>query len=232
MAASASIAVVGDYADSNRTHRATSAELAASGVGFTWVPTPAIGDPSRSLADFDGLLISPGSPYASMDGALAAIRYARERGVPLVGTCGGFQHVVLEMARNVLGIEHADHAETNPGAEHLAVTPLACSLVGQRHPVRLVPGSQAAAIYAAHEVVEPYFCSYGLNSALEPRLEEAGLHISGRDEHAGARVVELRGHPFFVATLYVFQARDDHTDLHPLMAAFLEAARLARSPAV
>ncbi len=231
MAAAPSIAVVGDYAESNRTHRATSAELAATGVEFVWVPTTAIGDPSRSLADFDGLLISPGSPYASMEGALAAIRHARERGVPLVGTCGGFQHVVLEMASNVLGIEHAHHAETNPGAEHLAVTPLACSLVGQRHPVQLVPGSHAAAIYAANEVVEPYFCSYGLNPALEPRLEEAGLHVSGRDEHAGARIVELSGHPFFVATLYVFQARDDHADPHPLTAAFLEAARVACSGA-
>jgi CTP synthase (UTP-ammonia lyase) len=229
MTGSPRIAIVGDYAEANETHRATDAELAAAGVEFAWVPTPAVGDPSRSLADFDGLLISPGSPYASMDGALAAIRHARERGVPLVGTCGGFQHVVLETARNVLGIEDADHAETNPEAVHLAVTPLACSLVGQRHPVQLVPGSQAAVIYGARETVEPYFCSYGLNPALESRLREAGLHVSGRDEHAGARVVELRGHPFFVATLYVFQARDDHADPHPLTAAFVEAARAARS---
>jgi CTP synthase (UTP-ammonia lyase) len=224
VAPSPRIAVIGDYAERNDTHRATSAELAAADVDFAWVPTPTVGDPSCSLGNFDGLLISPGSPYASMDGALAAIRYARERGVPLVGTCGGFQHVVLEMARNVLGIRDADHAETNPEAEHLVVTPLACSLVGQRHPVQLVPGSRVAAIHGTEHVVEPYYCSYGLNPALEPRLEAVGLRVSGRDEHGSARVVELDGHPFFVATLYVFQARDDHTSPHPLTAAFLEAA--------
>jgi CTP synthase (UTP-ammonia lyase) len=224
MSASLRIGVVGDYGERRETHRATNAELAAAGVDFVWVPTAGVGDPSRSLADFDGLLISPGSPYESMDGALAAIRFARERRVPLVGTCGGFQHVVLEAARNMLGIEDADHAETNPEAEHLAVTPLACSLDGQRHSVQLVPGSRAAVIYGAEQVVEPYYCSYGLNPALEPRLEAVGLRVSGRDENGSARVVELDGHPFFVATLYVFQARDDRTLPHPLTAAFLAAA--------
>ena len=223
MSASPRIAVVGDYGEERETHRATNAELTAADADFAWVPTAGVGDPAESLGDFDGLWISPGSPYESMDGALAAIRYAREREVPLVGTCGGFQHVVLELARDVLGIEDADHAETNPGAEHLAVTPLACSLEGQRHSVHLVSGSRAAAIYGAEDVVEPYYCSYGLNPELEPRLEAVGLRVSGRDEHGSARVVELGGHPFLVATLYVFQARDDYSSPHPLTAAFLGA---------
>jgi CTP synthase (UTP-ammonia lyase) len=86
MAARPRIAVIGDYSDRNQTHRATNAELSAAGVSFEWVPTPAIGTADESLRRFDGLWISPGSPYASMDGALAAVRYAREIGVPLVGT--------------------------------------------------------------------------------------------------------------------------------------------------
>jgi CTP synthase (UTP-ammonia lyase) len=229
MTASPRIAVVGDYAEKKETHRATNAELAAAGVDFAWVPTTAVGDPSRSLSDFDGVFISPGSPYASMDGALAAIRYARESGLPLVGTCGGFQHVVLEMARNVLGIEDAEHAETNPEAGHLAVTPLACSLAGQRHSVQLVPGSRMAAIYGTEQMIEPYYCSYGLNPALESGLEAVGLRVSGRDQNGSARVIELDGHPFFVATLYVFQARADRAKPHPLTAAFLEAANITRS---
>jgi CTP synthase (UTP-ammonia lyase) len=80
------VAVIGDYAEGNPTHRATTAELAAAGAAVEWVPTPAVGHAERALGGFDGLWISPGSPYASMDGALAAIRYGRERGVPLVGT--------------------------------------------------------------------------------------------------------------------------------------------------
>ena len=80
------IAVIGDYAAENVTHRATNAELSAAGAIFEWVPTPAVGAPDESLGAFDGVWISPGSPYLSMDGALTAVRYARERGVPLVGT--------------------------------------------------------------------------------------------------------------------------------------------------
>jgi CTP synthase (UTP-ammonia lyase) len=132
--------------------------------------------------------------------------------------------VIVEIARNVLRVEHADHAETNPSAEQLVVTPLACSLVGQRGLVYLQRGTRSAAIYGAAEAAEPYFCNYGVNADFEPRLEAAGLRISGRDAEGSARVVELEGHPFFVATLYVFQARETHRDLHPLTRAFVAAA--------
>jgi CTP synthase (UTP-ammonia lyase) len=81
------IAIIGDYAEHNETHRATNEELTSTSVSFEWVPTNGIDRPScESLQRFDGLWIAPGSPYVDMDGTLAAIRYARERGVPLVGT--------------------------------------------------------------------------------------------------------------------------------------------------
>lgn len=224
MAKASSIGVIGDFDEANATHRATTAELEAAGATATWVPTTEVGDGAR-LGGFDGLLIAPGSPYADMDGALAAIRFARRSGMPLVGTCGGFQHIVLEFARDVLGVGDADHAETCPDADRLAVTPLACSLVGQRHPVHVVPGTRAAVIYGGQEPVEPYFCSYGLNPDLAPALEAHGLRISGRDELGSARIVELEPHPFFLGTLFVFQARGDHRPPHPLTAAFLGAAQ-------
>ncbi|HEU0194642.1 MAG TPA: hypothetical protein VFQ71_10615 [Gaiellales bacterium] len=218
------IVVIGDFDEANPTHRATTAELEAAGATATWMPTTEVGN-GNGLGDFDGLLIAPGSPYADMDGALAAIRFGRRSGMPLVGTCGGFQHIVVEFARSVLGLADADHAETRPDADRLAVTPLACSLVGQRHPVHVAPGSRAAVAYGGEETVEPYFCGFGLNPDLEPGLEAHGLRISGRDELGSARIVELESHPFFVGTLFVFQARDDHRPPHPLTAAFLGAAQ-------
>jgi CTP synthase (UTP-ammonia lyase) len=82
-----SIGIIGDYSPNNPTHRFTNEALARAGLNSAWVPTDTVGDdPARRLADFAGLWIAPGSPYTSMDGALHAIRYARERGVPLVGT--------------------------------------------------------------------------------------------------------------------------------------------------
>jgi CTP synthase (UTP-ammonia lyase) len=107
------------------------------------------------------------------------------------------------------------------------VTPLSCSLVGQEHRVRLEPGSRAAAAYGAEEAVEDYFCNYGLNAEYRPRLEAAGLRISGYDDEGEPRVVELDEHPFFLATLYCFQTRSSADEPHPVVAAFVAASRAA-----
>lgn len=83
----ASVGVVGDFDPSNPTHAFTNVALEHLGLGFEWVPTDAVPERAeRRLAGHGGLWIAPASPYRSLDGALAAIRYARERGVPLVGT--------------------------------------------------------------------------------------------------------------------------------------------------
>jgi CTP synthase (UTP-ammonia lyase) len=84
---SAFVGVVGDFNAGNVTHRMTDAALEHLGLRFAWVATDAVErDPATALAPCDGLWIAPASPYRSMDGALAAVRHARERGVPLVGT--------------------------------------------------------------------------------------------------------------------------------------------------
>jgi len=226
--ASPRIALIGDYSERKQVHRATDAEFSAAGADTTWIPTNGMGDPAKSLCDFDGIIITPGSPYDDMAAVLESIRYARENKVPLSGMCGGFQHVVVEFARNVLGVEDADHAESNPDAARLAVTPLVCSLAGQSHPVLVVPGTRTASFYRQERVIEPFFCNYGINPEFEPRLEAAALKVSGRDELGRPRIIEIADHPFFLATLYVFQVRDRYVEPHPLTAAFLDAARSFR----
>ncbi len=109
------------------------------------------------------------------------------------------------------------------------MTPLSCSLVGQAHPVRLVPGSTAARLYGAEEAVEDYYCNYGLNPEYRPRLEAAGLRVTGVDDDGEVRVVELDRHPFFLATLYCFQTRSRDDAAHPLVAGFVAAARASAS---
>jgi CTP synthase (UTP-ammonia lyase) len=222
------IGIVGDRDPGNRTHQATEAALGhlAQPAGFEWVPTGSVApDPQARLGRYQGLIIAPGSPYLSMEGALAAIRHARERRVPLLGTCGGFQHIVVEFARNVLGIVDADHAETNPSAPRLAVIPLTCSLAGQSHPVRVVPGTQAAALYRTETTVEPFYCNFGLNPDYRAQLEAHGLVVSGFGDDGRERILELRGHPFFLGTLYVPQARSLPGEPHPLVAGLVAAAR-------
>jgi CTP synthase (UTP-ammonia lyase) len=224
----ATIAVIGDYGAERPTHKATQQALEHAvqpPLRFEWLATEAAAElDDAELASFAGLLISPGSPYRSMDGALKAIRVAREREVPLLGTCGGFQHVAVEFVRDVLGVAEADHEESNPDGGELAIVRLPVSLAGGEHEVFFASGSRAAAIYAAPSAVEPFFCSFGLNPEYRAALEERGLAISGTGADGAARVFELPEHPFFVATLYVPQARYRPDDSHPLVTAFVTAA--------
>jgi CTP synthase (UTP-ammonia lyase) len=139
--------------------------------------------------------------------------------------------VVVETARNVLGIEDADHAETSPDARRLAITPLVCSLVGQTHVVRLLPGTRAAALYGGTEAVEEYWCNYGLNPDYREALEKAGLRATGVGADGEVRIVELAGHPFFVGTLFLPQKRSAAGRPHPLLAGFASAVRAAPAAA-
>ena len=82
----AQIAIVGDFNPSNPTHQLTNAALEHVDLDFAWLPTDSPGDWEDRLTAYDGVFIAPASPYRRMEGALAAVRYARERGVPLVGT--------------------------------------------------------------------------------------------------------------------------------------------------
>lgn len=134
--------------------------------------------------------------------------------------------MAIEFARDVLGYRDAEHAETSPEAERLVIEPLACSLVGQQELVRFEPGSRAAAVHDVPEAVESFYCNYGLNPAYGGLLERHGLRTTGRGPDGEARILELDGHPFLVGTLYLPQARSRPGAPHPLVAAFVAAARL------
>lgn len=137
--------------------------------------------------------------------------------------------MIVEYVRNVLGVEDADHAESNPEADTLAVTPLACAVGwGLEGEVTVLEGSLAADAYGgAGRVRESYYCTYGVNPAFRPRLEAAGLRVTGADPDGEPRIVELEraAHPFFVATLFIPQMRSAPDEPHPVMRAYAAAAR-------
>lgn len=228
------IDLVGDFNESVPAHRAIPLALEAAagslhlGVRFQWVPTDEIEDVSR-LAGFDGIWCVPASPYRSMEGALIAIRYARERGVPFLGTCGGFQHAVIEYARNVLGWPDAEHAETAPAAARPVITLLECSLVEATGALRLYAGSRIAAAYGAGSATERYRCRYGLNERFQEALTAGPLRASAEDESGAVRAVEMDGHPFFVATLFQPERAALEGRAAPLVGAFVRACAIERS---
>jgi CTP synthase (UTP-ammonia lyase) len=225
------IAIVGDYNPHNETHVATDAAIGhaaaalACDVRAEWLGTSQLaGREAATLAAYDGIWIGPGSPYRSMDAALAAIRFARENSRPLIGTCGGFQHIVLEYGRNVLGFQDAQHAETDPYASTLFITKLPCSLAGKRLEIRLTPGSLAANLYGQQCVDERFYCNFGLNPEYQRELVAAGLRVTGVDEAGAARIVEIATHSFFLGTLFVPQALSTAEQPHPLVVGFIRQA--------
>jgi CTP synthase (UTP-ammonia lyase) len=186
MAENVTVGIVGDRAPKNPTHTATEEALEHAGaslgvpVAARWLPTASLeGRAAESLRGFDAVFLSPGSPYESMDGALDAIRVAREGGVPFIGTRGGSQHAVIEYARNVLGLEEAGHAEYDTDAPQPLVSALSCSPLGQTMRVRIEPGSKVHGFYGGPGADEEYRCNYELAPGSRRLLEDGGLRVSG-----------------------------------------------------
>jgi len=227
------LALVGDYSAEVVAHRAipVALELARAETGidchWDWIHTRDLTDAAPQLEPYSALWVVPASPYENTEGALAAIRWAREQGVPFLGTCGGFQHALLEFARNAAGIAGADHAETNPDAPELVVTKLSCSLVGASGEVSLAPGSLLAKAFGRTRVQGEYRCSYGINPGYRARLEAAGLRFTAWDDDGAVRAAELPTHPFFCGTLFQPERMALRKVVPPPARAWLEAAAAA-----
>lgn len=224
----ARIALVGDRSANVRAHaripKVIDALLRRDAIAIDpyWVATSDVA--ACDLARFDAIWLVPGIPYESADGAIAAARIAREQRIPFLGTCGGFQHALLEFARDVCGLTSVENAEVAPGADEHLIVELACSLKGHEEAVMIVPGSRAGAISGPGRRTERYHCDYGLNQAYLERLSQGGLVFSGFDDGGQVRIAELPGHPFFVCTLFQPELHGDGSQPHPIIVAFAAAA--------
>lgn len=222
------IALVGDRSANVRAHARIpgiiDALLKRDSIALDpyWIATPDAAE--CELSGFDAIWVAPGSPYESAAGAIAAVRTAREKGIPFLGTCGGFQHALLEYARNVCGLEGVENAEVTPDASEYLIVPLDCSLMGHEEAVMVVPGTLAAKISGPGRRTERYHCAYGLNGEYLEALTGSGLRFSGFDDSGQVRILELPGHPFFMGTLFQPELQGDGTQPHPIIRAFAIAA--------
>lgn len=223
------IGLIGDYNDSVPAHRAIPLALrhAAAGlgiaVGFEWIPTEQIVSDSR-VSKFHGLWCVPASPYRSMDGALTAIRWAREHDLPFLGTCGGFQHAVIETARNVLRWHDAEHAETAPDAARPVISLLECALVEAEEVLTVVPGTLLAQAYVSATFAESYRCRFGLNPAFARELLAGPARAAATGPTGDVHALEWPSHRFFVATLFQPERAALAGRLPTLVEAFVRAA--------
>jgi CTP synthase (UTP-ammonia lyase) len=225
------IGIIGDFEAGRPSHQATNealrhcAESLAMPLELQWLPTESLaGELPSNIDTFDAFWCAPGSPYRSYRGALNAIRFAREHGTPFIGTCGGFQHAVMEYALNVLSIQEVNHAEYNPDASSFFITALACSLKGETQRIFLKAGSRVQAIYGAEATDERYNCNFGLNTDFQEMFDRSGFCVVGTDANGEARVLELAARRFYVATLFQPQLSSTPSAPHVLIVDYLRAA--------
>jgi CTP synthase len=248
------IAMVGKYVDLTESYKSLSEALIHAGihtrskVHIHYVDSEAVErDGTACLAAMDAILVPGGFGKRGVEGKIAAIRYARENGVPYLGICLGMQLAVIEYARHMTGLDGANSTEFDPDTRHPVVALITewqnrdgsierraansdlggtMRLGGQ--PCEVVPGSLAHRIYGSTTVAERHRHRYEVNNHYLPRLEAAGLVVGARakSEAAGdlCEMIELPEHPWFFGCQFHPEFTSNPRRGHPLFIGFVRAA--------
>ncbi|WP_148239510.1 CTP synthase [Ruania zhangjianzhongii] len=243
------VALVGKYIDLPDAYLSVTEAMRAGGfhintrVKLRWVPSDdcATEDGARkALSGVDGILVPGGFGVRGIEGKLGALRWAREHQVPTLGICLGLQAMVIEYARNVLGLSGASSTEFDPDSadpvvatmeEQLSIVEGAGDLGGTMrlgsYDAVLEPGSLVAEVYGSERVSERHRHRYEVNNSYRDALAEAGLLISGRSPDSSlVEFVELdrQKHPYYVATQAHPEFKSRPTRAHPLFIGLIGAA--------
>jgi CTP synthase len=246
---SITVALVGKYIDLPDAYLSVTEALRAGGVAndtkvnIRWVTSDDCTTPEQTLKALDGVdgvLVPGGFGIRGIEGKVAALRWARENEVPALGLCLGLQCMVIDVARNVAGLEAASSAEFDPETPYPVIATMADQIgvvAGEAdmggtmrlgsYPAKLEAGSLAARAYGKLLVADRHRHRYEVNNAYRERLIAAGLRFSGTspDGHL-VEVVELppETHPFYVGTQAHPEFTSRPTKAHPLFRAFIAAA--------
>ncbi|PRZ02574.1 CTP synthase [Isoptericola sp. CG 20/1183] len=243
------IALVGKYIDLPDAYLSVTEALRAGGfdndtrVAIRWVAADDCSTPAGAqdaLEGVDAILVPGGFGVRGIDGKIGALRWARENLVPTLGICLGLQSMVIEYARNVLGLTDASSTEFEPDtptpviatmAEQLAIVGGDGDLGGTMrlgdYPAALAEGSVVSKTYGSTEVTERHRHRYEVNNAVRDQLEEAGLRFSGTSPDGTlVEFVELPAevHPYYVSTQAHPEFKSRPTRSHPLFHGLVAAA--------
>ena len=211
-------------------------------VDIRWVDSELVsdGNAAQVLEGVQGVLVPGGFGDRGVEGKIAAIRYAREHQVPFLGICLGMQLAVVEFARHVCGLAGAHSRELDPAAPHpvidlmddqVGVTAKGGTMRLGSYPCRLQPGSLAAAVYGGQEIQERHRHRYEFNNDYRQALTEAGLSLSGLSPDGRlVEMIELPGHPWFVAGQFHPELKSRPNRAHPLFRGFVSAAKQYFNP--
>jgi CTP synthase len=238
----ARIAVVGKYIDLKDSYKSLVEALAHGGIAnearvdIVWVDAEQIvrDGPAAHFTDVHGILVPGGFGDRGIEGKIAAVRHAREGGVPFFGICLGMQCAVIEFARHVCGLAGANSAEFDADTPHPVIDLLpeqrAVAAKGGTmrlglYPVVLAEGSLAARLYGQSIITERHRHRYEVNNDYLKTLEKNGIRVSGvwADKQV-VEMIEVPEHPYFVAGQFHPEFRSRPWDPHPLFAGFVRAA--------
>jgi len=241
------IAVVGKYIDLKDSYKSLVEALVHGGIAndarvdVNWVDAEQIEDdgPAPPFADVHGILVPGGFGDRGIEGKIAAVRFAREHGVPFFGICLGMQCAVIEFARHVCGLADANSAEFDPRSPHRVIDLLpeqrAIADKGGTmrlglYPIVLTEGTLASRLYGQGIIQERHRHRYEVNNDYLQTLEKHGLRVSGVwAEKQLVEMIEIPEHPYFVAGQFHPEFRSRPWDPHPLFAGFIRAALDHRS---
>jgi CTP synthase (UTP-ammonia lyase) len=226
------IALVGDFDEKMYTHAALNESInhCRSKLSFKldaeWILSTKSDSLLSSLADFHGLWITPGSPYLNNDGVYEIIKQSRVKDIPVMGSCGGFQYMLIEYARNVLNLDNVGHEESDPGANHI-ISKLSCSLKGKEEEVFI--RDRTSWLYEVLKVettIGRYYCSYGINGGYQRQLDHFPLVFTAFSATGEVRAFELKGHRFFKGTLFQPPLDSSPQQPNPLILNFFKTCAL------
>ena len=203
---------------------------------------------THALSGMDAILVPGGFGERGIEGKIAAVRFARENKIPYLGICLGMQLAVIEYGRHVLGLENANSTEFNRATAHPVIALITEWLdvakgeqkrddttgkggtmrLGSQE-VRVAPNTLARAIYGDENVFERHRHRYEFNNGYRDRYTQSGFRFSGLSKDDLVEVIELPGHPWFVATQFHPEFNSTPRDGHPLFAGFVKAARQHRT---
>jgi len=188
---------------------------------------------TASLATFDGVLVAPGFGARGTEGKIAAVRYAREKGVPFFGICFGMQLACIEYARHVCGLDKASSSEIDPSTPHPVVdlmpdqrgiTDKGATMRLGAYPCVLKPGTRAAEAYGTTEISERHRHRWEINNNYRDTLERHGMVLSGLSPDGRlVEMIELPQHPYFVACQFHPEFKSRPSAPHPLFVRFIKA---------
>lgn len=221
------IGLVGDFSEKISTHVALNKSIdhcrqhLPFQLDVSWLPTETLTEESLAHQKYEGFWIAPGSPYKNDENVYNLITWARKHDFPLLGTCGGFQYMVIEYARNVLGISAAQHEESDPHAEQLLISKLACSLKGKQEEISVSDKeSWLYEVLQRDRITGYFYCSYGVNPTYFKVLHQYPFLFTAFSAEGEPRALELKTNHFFNATLFQPPLDSSETKPNPLLISF------------